>query len=132
MIEKKQMSINDKYEQTLAECNSLRRQLKQAYSKCSAIFDALSVLDQSATNERQMLERLISDLRQTLEIQFEKNENLAIENLQNQRREKYIRDELNSKTRDLKEIQIQYRRIYVRQQQEKFIRDNLIIRTKKN
>ena len=79
-----------------------------------------------------MLERLISDLRQTLEIQFEKNENLAIENLQNQRREKYIRDELNSKTRDLKEIQIQYRRIYVRQQQEKFIRDNLIIRTKKN
>jgi len=50
---------------------------------------------------------------------------------QYEEKEKFFKQELNDKNQDLKKIMIKYRRIYINQQQEKFIQDNLVIRTKK-
>ncbi|CAF4824358.1 unnamed protein product, partial [Rotaria magnacalcarata] len=43
------MTADLKYELAMAECNSLRRQLKDAYSKCTAIYEALSIVDEHST-----------------------------------------------------------------------------------
>jgi hypothetical protein len=125
------MSTDVKYELAVAECNSLRQQLKDAYNKCSAIYEALSILDEHSTNERIILEKLISDLKQTIRNELEKNWELSIEKLQIEQKEKYLTQELYDKTQHLKKTMIKYRRIYVNQQQEKFIQENLTIRMKK-
>jgi hypothetical protein len=125
------MSTDLKYELAIAECNSLRRQLKDAYNKCTAIYEALSILDEYSTKERIILENLVSDLKQTIENELEKNTELSIENSQYEKNEKYLKRELYDKNHDLKKIMIKYRKIYINQQQEKFIQDNLIIQKKK-
>ncbi|CAF0815684.1 unnamed protein product [Rotaria sp. Silwood1] len=125
------MSTDLKYELAIAECNSLRRQLKDAYNKCSAIYEALTILDEHSTKERDLLENLISDLKQTLENELEKNRNLYVDKLQNEKKEKFFQQELHYKTQDLNKIMIKYRRLYINQQQEKYIQDNFIIRMKK-
>jgi hypothetical protein len=125
------MSTDRKYEMAIAECNSLRRQLKDAYNKCTAIYEALSILDEYSTKERIILEKLVSDLKQTIENELERNMELSVNKLQYEKKEKYFKQELNDKTQDLKKIMIKYRRIYINQQQEKFIQDNLMIRMKK-
>ncbi|CAF0809635.1 unnamed protein product [Adineta steineri] len=125
------MSTDLKYEIAVNECNSLRRQLKDAYNKCTAIFDALSILDEHSTKERIILEKLICDLRQTLENELEKNIELSIEKLHIEKKEKYLKRELNDTKQDLNKITIRYRRIYVKQQQEKFIQENLTCKLKK-
>jgi hypothetical protein len=125
------MSIDRKYEMAIVECNSLRRQLKDAYNKCTAIFEALSILDEYSTKERIILEELVTDLKQTIENELEKNTELSIVKFQYEEKEKFFKQKLNDKNQDLKKIMIKYRRIYINQQQEKFIQDNLIIRTKK-
>ncbi|CAF0888871.1 unnamed protein product [Adineta steineri] len=106
------MSTDLKYEIAINECNSLRRQLKDAYNKCTAIFDALSILDEHSTKERIILEKLICDLRQTLENELEKNIELSIEKLHIEKKEKYLKRELNDTKQDLNKITIRYRRIY--------------------
>jgi hypothetical protein len=121
------MSTDVKYELAVAEC----QQLKDAYNKCSAIYEALSILDEHSTNERIILEKLISDLKQTIRNELEKNWELSIEKLQIEQKEKYLTQELYDKTQHLKKTMIKYRRIYVNQQQEKFIQENLTIRMKK-
>jgi hypothetical protein len=125
------MSIDRKYELAIAECHSLRRQLKDAYNKCTAIFEALSILDESSTNERILLEKLISDLKQTIQYELEKNTELSYEKLQYKEKEKYFKAKLNNQTEDLNKIMIKYQRIYINQQQENFIQDNLRLRMKK-
>jgi hypothetical protein len=120
------MSTDRQYELAVAECHSLRRQLKEAYSKCNDIYEALSLLDEHSTKERTLLESLVSDLRQTIRTELDKNEQLTIEKLQVERKEKHIRQELHEKSRDLHRISLKYRRIYIKQQQEKFIQENLI------
>ncbi|CAF2395450.1 unnamed protein product [Rotaria sp. Silwood2] len=125
------MSSDMKYELAIAECNSLRRQLKDAYNKCSAIYEALSILDDHSTKERILLESLISDLKQTIENELERNMNLYIEKLQIEKKEKLSQQEIHDQTQDLNKIMIKYRRLYINQQQEKYIQNNLIIRMKK-
>jgi hypothetical protein len=115
----------------MAECNSLRAQLKEAYDKCSSIFEALSMLDEHSTKERNILEKLITDLKQTIQNELEKNTNLYMEKLQVEQKEKHLKQKLNNKTQDLNKIMIKYQRIYLNQQQEKFIQENLIRRIKK-
>jgi len=118
------MSIDLKYELAIAECNSLRRQLKDAYNKCTAIYEALSILDESSQNERIILEKLITNLKETIENELEKNTKLSHENLQYEQKEKHLEEELNYTTEDLKKIRMKYRRIYIHKQQEKYIEDN--------
>lgn len=125
------MTTDLKYELAIAECNSLRRQLKDAYSKCTAIYEALSILDESSIKERNILEKLIIDLKQTIESEFQRNVQLYGEKLQIEQKEKYFKKELQDKTQNLNTITVKYRRLYVNQQQEKYIQDNLIIQTKK-
>lgn len=121
------MSIELKYQLAIAECQSLRRQLKDAYGKCTAIFDALSILDESAQNERVILGNMISDLRQTIEDELEKNLRLSREKLHYEIQEKSLTEELKTKTEEWTIMANRYRRIHLNQQQEKFIRDNLSI-----
>jgi hypothetical protein len=118
------MSIDLKYELAIAECNSLRRQLKDAYNKCTAIYEALSILDESSQNERIILEKLITNLKETIENELEKNTKLSHENLQYEQKEKHLEEELNYTTEDLKKIRMKYRRIYIHKQQEKYIENN--------
>ncbi|CAF0944308.1 unnamed protein product [Rotaria sordida] len=125
------MSSDSKYELAIAECNSLRRQLKDTYDKCSAIYEALSILDEHSTKERILLENLITDLKQTIKNELEKNMNLYIEKLQIEKKEKFSQQKLYDKTQDLNKIMVKYRRLYINQQQQKYIQDNLIIRMKK-
>jgi hypothetical protein len=125
------MSTDIKYELAIAECKSLRQQLKDTYNKCSSIYEALSILDEYSTNERTILERLITDLKQTIRNELEKNTDLYMEKLQSQHKEKHLKQELNDKTKDLNKVMIKYRRIYLNQQQEQFIQENRISRMKK-
>jgi hypothetical protein len=125
------MSTDLKYELAVAESISLRRQLKEAYDKCSSIYEALSILDEHSTKERIILEKLISDLKQTIRNELEKNTDLYIEKLQIEQKEKHLQQELNDKQYDLKKMTNKYRKIYVNQQQEKYIQDNRIVRKKK-
>jgi hypothetical protein len=125
------MSTDLKYELAVAESISLRRQLKEAYDKCSSIYEALSILDEYSTKERIILEKLISDLKQTIRHELEKNTDLYIEKLQIEQKEKHLQQELNDKQYDLKKMTNKYRKIYVNQQQEKYIQDNRIVRKKK-
>jgi hypothetical protein len=118
------MSIDLKYELAIAECNSLRRQLKDAYNKCTAIYEALSILDESSQNERIILEKLITNLKETIENELEKNTKLSHENLQYEQKEKHLEEELNYTTEDLKKIRMKYQRIYIHKQQEKYIENN--------
>ena len=120
------MSIEHRYQLAMAECHSLRRQLKDAYEKCTAIFDALSILDQSAQNERTILERMISDLRKTIEDELEKNLALSHEKLHYEEHEKHLQENLKIKNEEWTIMANKYRRIALDQQQEKFIRDHLI------
>ena len=121
------MSIELKYQLANAECQSLRRQLKDAYEKCTAIFDALSILDESAQNERVILGKMISDLRQTIEDELEKNLRLSREKLHHEIQEKSLTEELKTKAEEWTIMAHRYRRIHLNQQQEKFIRDNLCV-----
>ncbi|CAF4322061.1 unnamed protein product [Rotaria socialis] len=121
------MTTDLKYELAMAECDSLRRQLKDAYSKCTAIYEALSILDEHSTKERTLLEKLILDLKQTIKVELEKNMNLYVEKLQIEQKEKYFKRELHDKTQDLNTMMLKYRRLYINKQQEKYIQDNLII-----
>ncbi|CAF3326992.1 unnamed protein product [Rotaria socialis] len=125
------MTTDLKYELAMAECDSLRRQLKDAYSKCTAIYEALSILDEHSTKERTLLEKLILDLKQTIKVELEKNMNLYVEKLQIEQKEKYFKRELHDKTQDLNTMMLKYRRLYINKQQEKYIQDNLIIQVKK-
>ena len=125
------MSTDMKYELAIAECNSLRRQLKDAYSKCSSIYEALSILDEHSKNERIILEKLISDLKQTIQNELERNTNLYIEKLQAEKQKKYFKRELFNKSQHFNEVMVKYRRLYMNRQQEKFIRDNLVFKMKK-
>ncbi|CAF2895921.1 unnamed protein product [Rotaria sp. Silwood2] len=102
------MSSDMKYELAIAECNSLRRQLKDAYNKCSAIYEALSILDDHSTKERILLESLISDLKQTIENELERNMNLYIEKLQIEKKEKLSQQEIHDQTQDLNKIFNEY------------------------
>ena len=120
------MSIEHRYQLAMAECHSLRRQLKDAYEKCTAIFDALSILDQSAQNERTILERMISDLRKTIEDELEKNLALSHEKFYYEEHEKHLQENLKIKNEEWTIMANKYRRIALDQQQEKFIRDHLI------
>lgn len=120
------MSNHHKHELTICECNTLRRQLKEAYNKCTAIYEALITLDNYSTKEQNLLENLIYDLRQTLENEFERNMELSKNKIQTEINIKYLQNELNHKTNDLNQIQNKYRKIYIQQQQEKFIQDNLM------
>ena len=126
------MSTDLQYERAVAECHSLRRQLKDAYEKCTAIFEALSILDESAQNERKILEKLISNLQETIRTELERNMELSDEKLQYQQKEKYLQEELKDKNGDLHKMMNKYRRIYINQQQEKFIQENLFLRMKKS
>ena len=98
--------------------------------KCSAIYDALSVLDESSTNERIILKNLIFDLKQTIQNELEKNIKLFKSKLEIEQNEKYFKQKFYDKTEDFNKIMMKYRRIYINQQQEKYIQDNLIIRKK--
>src|SRR4051794_2394251 len=118
------MSIEYKYQLAMAECNSLRRQLKDTYEKCTAIFEALSILDKSAQNERIILEKMISDLRKSIEDELEKNIELSREKLHYEKQEKYLQEELKIKIEEWNIMANKYRRIYLNHQQEKYIRDN--------
>lgn len=120
------MSTDLKYNLAIAECNSLRRQLKDAYNKCTAIYEALIVLDEYSTSERNILESLVSDLKQTLENELEKNMELSMKKTHSEFNEKFLQQELNDKNHDLNKIMRKYQRIYINQQQEKFIQDNLV------
>ncbi|UJR28350.1 hypothetical protein I4U23_009592 [Adineta vaga] len=121
------MPADLQHELTLVECHSLREQLKNAYRKCSDIYEALSILDEHSTNERHLLEQLIRDLKQSIQNELDRNHQLSIEKLQMETNEKYFKQELHEKNQDLKKIMIKYRRIYVKQQQEKYIQENLIM-----
>lgn len=125
------MSTDLKYEIAIAECNSLRQQLKDAYRKCSAIYEALSILDEHSTKERIMLEKLIVDLQQTVEQESDKNLNLNAEKLQIERQGNYLKRELHEKTQDLNKTMIKYRRLHINQQQEKYIQNYLTNQAKK-
>ena len=119
------MSTDLRYEIALAECHSLRQQLKNVYGKCSDIYEALAILDEHSTKERDVLEKLVRDLKQTIQHELTKNEQLSVEKLQMERNEEHFKQELHNKTEDLKKITVKYRRIYVNQQQEKYIQDHL-------
>jgi hypothetical protein len=126
------MSTNLQYELAIAECNSLRRQLKDAYQKCTDIYEALSILDESSQNERIILEKLISNLKETIENELEKTNKLSNEKLQYEQKRKYLEQELNETMKDLKNIRMKYQRIYIHQQQEKYIENNRRISIKKS
>ena len=125
------MSADVKYELAVAECNTLRVQLKEAYEKCSAIYETLSILDEHATNERTTLQSSISDLKRLLNDEVEKNRRLSMEKLRSETNEKYLQQKLNSRTQEFNQVMISYRKLYIQQQQEKFIHDHLIVRLKK-
>jgi hypothetical protein len=125
------MSTDLQYELVIAECRSLRQQLRDAYQKCTDIYEALSILDESSQNERIILEKLISNLRDTIQNELEKNTKLSYEKFEHEQKGKHLKQELNETMEDLKKIRTKYRRIYVHQQQEKYIENNRRISIKK-
>ena len=126
------MFPNPAYERVTAECNSLRRQLTDAYHKCSTIYDSLAFLDEHWTKERTVLQGLVTDLQQSIEKELEKNQHLSSEKLQLERQEKHLQEELTMKTHDLNHVFNRYRKLHLVQAQERFIRENLVVRVRAN
>ena len=108
------------------ECVSLHSQLKEAYEKCSTIYETLIFIDDQYAKERNLLEELIQDLRRTIQYESEQSQLLAKAKLQLENNEKSLQNELNLTAHHLKHTENQYRKLYLIEQQEKFIRENLI------
>ena len=118
-------------EQMTAECHSLRRQLTDAYHKCSTIYDSLAFLDEYWRKERLVLQGLVTDLQQAIKRELEKNQDLSNEKLRLEMQEKHLQEELTVKSHNLDHVHNQYRKLHLIREQERFIRDNFIVRTKK-
>ena len=110
------------------ESEALRRQLNEAYEKCTKIYDALAMLDEHSRHERDLLRQMVTDLQRTIRSERVTNQRLSNENVQFENNDRILRQRIETIETDRSDLEKRWRKLYVGREQENYIWNHLIVR----